>query len=44
MFQYPSSFMTMQGLKLLMLSRISFTAGDGTYTGTSTILMRYEAM
>jgi hypothetical protein len=31
MFQYPSSFMTMQGLILLTLSRTSFAAGDGRY-------------
>jgi hypothetical protein len=31
MFHYPSSFMTMQGLILLMLSRFSFAAAVGRY-------------
>jgi hypothetical protein len=41
MFQYPSSFLTMQGLILLTLSRISFAAGDGRYWNIR-LLTRYE--
>jgi hypothetical protein len=41
MFQYPSSFMTVQGLILLTLSRISSAPGDEV-RGPSAILTRYE--
>jgi hypothetical protein len=42
MFQYASSFITMQGLILLTLSRISFGTGDGRYWNI-TMLMVYNA-